>query len=40
MTTTPYKVIASRGLAVGADIEYVLVNCWRNRKFIVASIAK
>lgn len=37
-TTTPFTVTASRGLAVGADIEYVLVKpAGETRKFIVAS---
>ena len=37
-TTTPFTVTASRGLTVGADIEYVLVKpAGENRKFVVAS---
>ena len=37
-TTTPFTVTASRGLTVGADIEYVLVKpAGETRKFIVAS---
>ena len=37
-TTTPFTVTASRGLTVGADIEYVLVKpAGEDRKFVVAS---
>ena len=37
-TTTPFTITASRGLTVGADIDYVLVQpAGESRKFVVAS---
>ena len=37
-TTTPFTITASRGLTVGADIDYVVVQpAGESRKFVVAS---
>ena len=37
-TTTPFTITASRGLTVGADIDYVLVQpAGEDRKFVVAA---
>ena len=37
-TTTPFTITASRGLTVGADIDYVLVQpAGETRKFVVAA---